>query len=189
MTTEQASALMKLLSASYPNATLSVETIAAYVHQLTDLEFPSTMTAVNRMIQTSKFLPAIAEIRTAQQAEATRAYMQRPQLEDHSHQRGAMTNAERRDWAMKLVMRADEIRAAHGGAGTFWSVYLDQTAELYAENANRIERGEWARPIPRVSELVEALRRPRPVSRVTPQPPTGIERGLVNDAVTVEDRT
>jgi len=55
--------VVALLSAAYPNAQISVATSEVYEEFLADLEARHVLAAVRRLVNISKFLPTIAEIR------------------------------------------------------------------------------------------------------------------------------
>lgn len=65
MTEAQAVALVAVLQAAYPRQELREETIRLYAAMLRDLEFVSAEQAVKRIIASSPYWPAIAEIRNA----------------------------------------------------------------------------------------------------------------------------
>lgn len=65
MTKSEVAELVAVLSASYPAAPMSERTTMAYESMLADLECAAANAAVARLVQTSKWLPTIAEIRAA----------------------------------------------------------------------------------------------------------------------------
>lgn len=75
MTTVEAAELVAVLLGAYPSARVNEQTCKIYESMLKDLDRDSAARAVSRLLATSKFLPAIAEIR----AEATTV--------EHGHRR------------------------------------------------------------------------------------------------------
>lgn len=65
MTNNECYKLIGILFTSYPNASLSREHADAYVSGLVDLPHNAATQAVDRLRRTSKFLPAVSEIREA----------------------------------------------------------------------------------------------------------------------------
>jgi len=53
------------LTAAYPNAPVTEATSAAYERQLADLDYAAAQAAIERLLNTCRFLPTIAEIREA----------------------------------------------------------------------------------------------------------------------------
>ncbi len=72
MTAQEASVVVAMLMAAYPNARLPDGTVLAYESFLAELERDQTTRAVRVIIRTSKFMPTIAEIVTAYEAQITR---------------------------------------------------------------------------------------------------------------------
>lgn len=62
MTKSEVSKLVAVLMASYPNCRFPDATIAAYEQFLQELELGRAQQAVERIVKTSKFMPAIAEV-------------------------------------------------------------------------------------------------------------------------------
>lgn len=60
--------IMSVLKGSYPRQVIGSDTVAAYSSMLSDLPFDDVKSAIMRLVSTSKWFPAIAEIR----AEAVR---------------------------------------------------------------------------------------------------------------------
>lgn len=65
MTKSEVVELVAVLSASYPSASLAERTVLVYEQMLEDLDCSAASAAVARLVQTSKWLPTIAEIRGA----------------------------------------------------------------------------------------------------------------------------
>lgn len=63
MTRQEASRLVAVLSAAYPNTKVGKETIGVYVKMLTELESGPCGDAVAECLRTCKWFPSIAEIR------------------------------------------------------------------------------------------------------------------------------
>lgn len=65
MTKLEAAKLVAVLIASFPNAKIMQDTSAVYERMLADLDYTAANAAVERLLATAKFLPAVAEIREA----------------------------------------------------------------------------------------------------------------------------
>lgn len=68
MTAQEASVILAMLMAAYPNARVPDGTVAAYESFIVELERDRALEAVRGIIRTSKFMPTIAEIVTAYDA-------------------------------------------------------------------------------------------------------------------------
>lgn len=77
MIKEEAFKCMSILKAAYPRQLLDAATLTTYTTMLEDLACDDVQSAIQRIICTSKFFPAIAEIR----AECTRAVSTLPEPE------------------------------------------------------------------------------------------------------------
>lgn len=69
MTQTEASKLVAMLLAAYPNARVPDGTVALYESFLLELDKDRAVRAVRGIIRSSKFMPAIAEIVTAYEGE------------------------------------------------------------------------------------------------------------------------
>lgn len=69
MTQQDASKLLAMLMAAYPNARVPDGTVVLYESILVDLDRDRCVEAVRKIIKTSKFFPTIAEIVTAYEGE------------------------------------------------------------------------------------------------------------------------
>lgn len=65
MTSEQATKIITMLAAAYPNQALTTPTMQVYTQLLADLAYEQAQAAVIKHIATNKFFPSIAEIRKA----------------------------------------------------------------------------------------------------------------------------
>jgi hypothetical protein len=65
MTKADVTELVAILSAAFPGSSMSERTVEVYEGMLLDLDFEAAKKAVARLVTTSRFLPTIAEIRTA----------------------------------------------------------------------------------------------------------------------------
>lgn len=65
MNSEQATKIITMLAAAYPNQALSTPTMQVYTQFLSDLSYEQAQAAVIKHIATSKFFPRISEIRQA----------------------------------------------------------------------------------------------------------------------------
>lgn len=65
MKPSEAAEIVMMLIAAYPNARITPSTSAVYESALADLDAPNARQAVTRLLATSKWLPTIAEIRSA----------------------------------------------------------------------------------------------------------------------------
>lgn len=65
MTASEAAKLVAVLLAAFPNARTTPQTSAAYEDMLSDLDYRAANAAVRRLVASCKFLPTIAEIRSA----------------------------------------------------------------------------------------------------------------------------
>jgi hypothetical protein len=69
VTQAEASKLVAMLLAAYPNARVPDGTLALYESFLIELDRDRAVLAIRRIIRSSKFMPAIAEIVTAYEGE------------------------------------------------------------------------------------------------------------------------
>jgi hypothetical protein len=65
MTRSEVAKLVAVLCCAYPNAKISADTSTVYENMLADLEVGLANAAVKRLLATAKWIPTIAEIRSA----------------------------------------------------------------------------------------------------------------------------
>lgn len=159
MLNHEAAQLLGGLCAAFPSAKFPPETQHLYLASLERLPYESTRDAVDELIGTTHRMPVIAQIREAQQRHQARHIERDRQrqttIPDQRPDDVPYTNADRRRDAVMLADEAVAIRM-RGGA-PYWADYLARMAELYAENANRVDRGQAPLKHFRVSELVKPL--------------------------------
>lgn len=78
MTKQEAMKLVALLKAGWPRQELGAETISLYADMLKDIPLAEAQAAVQRIVQTSKWFPTIAEIR--EQVAEARCALDPPEL-------------------------------------------------------------------------------------------------------------
>lgn len=65
MKKSEAAKLVAVLSAVYPRSQMNLETMRVYETMMEDLDFEVAQRAITKIIATSKWLPAVSEIRSA----------------------------------------------------------------------------------------------------------------------------
>lgn len=65
MTRAEITELLAIIAAAWPGGHFAGRTVDVYRNMLADLDYPAAQAAVSRLITTSRFLPTVAEIRSA----------------------------------------------------------------------------------------------------------------------------
>lgn len=94
MTPQQASKLVAMLLAAYPNARVPDGTVVLYESILVELDRDRCVEAVRKIIKTNKFFPTIAEIVTAYEGEKSTDEIPYHRQFRPARQRGVMSPAE-----------------------------------------------------------------------------------------------